>query len=416
MNARTIDTVVIGGGQAGLAMSALLGERGVDHLVLERGRVGERWRSERWDSLRTLTPNWMTNLPGSPYQDGDPEGFMSKDQVVELLESYARANAAPVMEGVTVRDVRPAGDGLAVTTGRETIHARNVVVATGQAGRPVVPDSAGRLDGSIDQLHSSSYRNPEQLREGGVLVVGAGASGIQIAAELQAAGRPVTLAVGRHARAVRRYRGRDIWWWLEAMGVLDVTADEVADLDRARRTPSLGLSGSSKTADVDLGLLAEQGVRLTGRLIDGWGTTLRFAADLAGSAAEADRRLIRLLDRIDQFIRESGIDTPPADRPAPVRIGTTPRELDLAAEGITTVIWCTGYRPGMDFVSADVFDRSGSPVHRRGVTSVPGLYFLGLRFQWRRSSHFLGGVGHDAAFLADHIAARRPAVPALAAV
>lgn len=397
------DTIIIGAGQAGLALSRFLSEADIDHVVLERGRLAERWRSERWDSLRMLTPNWMTRLPGRDDQVDDPDGYMSKDELVEMLESYAASFAAPVQEGTEVTRVEQTAVGFTVEMKTGAMTARNVVLATGQCGRPAVPGFSRRIDPNIAQLHASRYRNPQELVEEGVLVVGAGASGLQIAAELRAAGTDVVLSTGRHARAVRRYRGRDLWWWLEQIGSLDQTADEVGDIEAARRTPSLGLTGAHGGGDIDLGMLQRQGVRIAGRMLESDGSTVEFGLNVADDVTEADLRLTRLLDRFDGFATTAGLDDKLSGpyRPLPVRIeepiaGT----FDLGAEGIGTVIWATGYRQSFPWLAVPVLDERGEIVHRRGVTEIAGLYVLGLRFLWRRGSHFVDGVGRDAEYLA----------------
>lgn len=408
------DTIVIGAGQAGLAMSRCLQDAGIGHVVLERGRLAERWRSERWDSLRMLTPNWMTRLPGRGADVEEPDGFMSKDDLVELLESYAASFGAPVREQTAVTRVEETAAGFMVTTeagGKLT--ARNVVVATGQCGRPVVPDFAEDIDPAIEQLHAARYRNPVAHGAGGVLVVGAGASGLQIAAELAEAGREVTLAVGRHARGVRRYRGRDLWWWLDEIGSLSQTVDDVSDIDAARRTPSLGLTGAGGGRDIDLGALARGGVTLVGRVRSATGTGMVLGDNLAADAREADGRLRHLLDRFDAHAHARGLDAEldAPTRPVPVRLeAPPPRRLDLADAGITTVVWATGYRQHFPWLAVDVLDGRGEIRHHRGVTESPGLYVLGLRFQWTRGSHFLDGVGRDAEFLTESIVARADSI------
>lgn len=395
------DTIIIGAGQAGLALSRYLSEADVDHVVLERGRLAERWRSERWDSLRMLTPNWMTRLPGRGAQVDDPDGFMSKDELVEMLETYAASFDAPLREGTEVTRVEQAAAGFSVTTSGGVMTARNVVLATGQCGRPAIPEFSRRIDRGIEQLHASRYRNPTEMAPGGVLVVGAGASGLQIAAELRAAGRDVVLSCGRHARAVRRYRDRDLWWWLDQIGSLDQTVDEVGDIEAARRTPSLGLTGAG--GDIDLGLLQRQGVRIAGRVVDADVHRVEFGSNLVDDTAEADRRLARLLDRFDDFAETAGIDGQLAApyRSVPVRIEEPiSGRFDLVSEGIGSVIWATGYRQSFPWLAVPVLDSRGEIVHRRGVTEVAGLYVLGLRFQWRRGSHFVDGVGKDAEYIA----------------
>ncbi len=403
------DTIIIGAGHAGLAMSRCLTERGIDHAVLERGRVAERWRG-RWDSLHLLTPNWMTRLPGHAYQGDDPDGFMTRDEVIALLEGYARAGGAPVHEGVTVTAVRRSGTGFVVEAGTGTYEAANVVVATGHADLPAVPAAlASGLDPAIHQIHSSQYRNPGALPAGGVLVVGAGASGMQIATELHRHRRRTLVAAGRHSQTPRRYRGRDMWWWLDAVGTLSTTADRVVDIEAARRAVSLSLSGADGGADLDLGVVQRRGIEVTGRLAATAGTAVRFDGGLAANAAAANAVLTRLLDRFDAHAASTGLDAvlEPPTRPLPVRVPDRPIDkLDLAAEGITSVLWSTGYRRSYPWLELQVTDDRGEIVHHRGVTPEPGLYVIGLRFLWTRRSHFIDGVAEDATYLADHIGAR----------
>jgi putative flavoprotein involved in K+ transport len=399
------DTVVIGAGQAGLAMSYWLSAAGTDHVVLERGRTAERWISERWDSLRLLTPNWMTRLPGLEASFDDPHGFMSRDELVDLLGAYAESFGAPIRHGVTVTSVGHREDGFEVGFEGGSILAKNVVIATGHCGRPLVPEFALRLHPAIHQLHASRYRRPADLPPGGVLVVGAGASGLQIADELASSGRTVVLASGRHARAVRRYRYRDLWWWLDLIGSLDETVDDVANVEAARNTPSLGLTGWDGGRDIDLGTLARVGVTVAGRVVDLSGRMAVFGTNLAADMARSEKRLRALLDRFDAAALERGRDAELGhpSRPMPIRLSEHlegPRSLD----GIGTVVWATGYRRSYPWLRiGNVLDGGGELVHRRGVTPVDGLYVLGLRFQWTRGSHFIDGVGEDARFLAEHI-------------
>jgi putative flavoprotein involved in K+ transport len=404
---KTLNTVVIGAGQAGLAMSRCLKDRGLAHVVLERGRVAERWRSERWDSLRLLTPNWQSRLPGYRYEGQDPEGYMSMPEVVDYLDGYARSFRAPVEEGATVLRVEPAAGGYRVITDRTEWKARNVVIATGYCDRPFVPAMARGLSSDVVQLVPTEYRNPSRLPEGGVLVVGASASGIQLADEIHASGRPVTLAVGRHTRLPRLYRGRDILWWLDAMGIFDETDEGVFDVEVSRRQPSLQLVGRPDHATLDLPRIEGRGVRLVGRVLGLSGTRLRLDDDLVARTISADVRLARLRTRIDDFATSVGLDRVvegpkpffPFLWPAPA-----PTTLDLAREGIKTVVWATGFRRHYPWLKASVLDERGEIVHRRGVTPAPGLYVLGLYFQRRRKSSFIDGVGDDARELADHIA------------
>jgi putative flavoprotein involved in K+ transport len=406
------DVVIVGAGQAGLAMSHELSAAGRDHVVLDRGRVGERWQSECWDSLRLLTPNWMTRLPGWAYTGDDPDGFTPAADVARFLHRYAGSFGAPVQEGTTVLDVRPADRGYRVTTDRGAWTARSVVVATGHADPPARPRVAGALPGSIGQLDARAYRSPAGLPDGAVLVVGSSASGIQVADELCRAGRDVVLASGSHTRLPRRYRGRDILSWMDRTGVLDQTLDEVADPDSARRQPSLQLVGRPDHSDLDLSTVAARGVLVTGRLVGAHGTTVSLADDLARTAAAADARLRRLLAAVDEHIARHGGPADAPDAPRPVRLPPAPTSLDLRAAGVRTVVWATGYRRSYPWLRVPVVDPAGDIVHRRGVTAAPGLYVLGMRFQHRRSSAFIDGVRHDARYLTEHVLGRAPAARA----
>jgi putative flavoprotein involved in K+ transport len=406
---RRINTVIIGGGQAGLALSRCLSDRSIDHVVLERGRVAERWRSERWESLRLLTPNWQSRLPGWNYQGPDPDGFMTMPEVINYLEGYARSFGAPVEEETTALRVEGDGTGYRVTTNRGLWSSANLVIATGYCDLPLVPEMAAKLPADILQLVPTKFRNPDQLPEGGVLVVGASASGIQLADEIHASGRPVTLAVGRHTRLPRKYRGRDILWWLDAMGVLDDTADEVYDIDISREQPSLQLVGRPDHSTLDLPLLQKQGIRLTGRVISAEGCTVGFDDHIVTYTAAADAKLALLRRRIDNFITEQGMEDQ-AGEAEPFEPffwpASSPREIDLRTQGIKTVLWATGFRRSYPWLKVPVLDRRGEIIHRRGVTSAPGLYVLGLQFQHRRKSAFIDGVGDDAVALAGHIVQR----------
>lgn len=397
-----VETVIIGAGQAGLALSHHLTAAGHEHVVLERGRVGERWRSERWDSLRLLTPNWLNRLPGAaPFVD--PDDYLDREGVIAYLEAYAAG--APVREGTTVQRVRRKSDGYRVTTDRGVWRAANVVIASGDCDVPRIPAVAAGAPVFLHSVHAAGYRRPEQLPAGGVLVVGAGPSGQQLAAELRRAGRDVVLAVGRHARMPRTYRGRDIFVWLDATGQLDAHADDVRDLAAARRAPSLPVSGSGESLGLDS--LAALGVLVTGRLEGFAGRHALFASNLEHEVREADRRMGRVLAKIDAHIERTGARAEPADRPPPVALGPAPGRLDL--DGVGTVLWATGYTRAYPWLEVPVLDRGGELVHREGVTPSPGLFALGLRFQRIRKSHFLGGVGEDAARIADAIVTGRRA-------
>ncbi|HYG86017.1 MAG TPA: NAD(P)-binding domain-containing protein [Azospirillum sp.] len=395
------DAVIIGAGQAGLAMSHGLSRRGIDHAVLDRGRIAERWRSERWDSLRLLTPNWMSRLPGWSYRGPDPDGYMTMPEVVRTLEDYARICSAPVETGVVVRSVARTPNGYHVDTDRGTRTARVVVIATGNCDVPSIPAMAWHLSADIVQITPSRYRNPDSLPKGGVLVVGASATGVQLAEELHRSGRPVTLSVGRHTRLPRLYRGRDIMWWMDRIGVLDDSADRVPDLGRARSQPSLQLVGDPDRRTIDLAALRDQGVRIVGRAINADGRRVHVRDDLAETTAASQRKLQRLLERIDASERVAG--PPEAEALRPIHVERSPSALDLRAEGIRAVVWATGYRRDYGWLKVPVLDAAGEVIHRGGITPSPGLYVLGLNFLRRRKSNFIDGVGADAEELAEDI-------------
>jgi putative flavoprotein involved in K+ transport len=410
----TTDTVVIGAGHAGLAMSHALTEAGRDHVVLDRGQVAERWRTERWDSLHLLTPNWMTRLPGWRYDGGDTEGYMAVREFVDHLERYAASFAAPVRTGTTVLAVTAANPGYVVTTDQGTWRARNVVVATGPWGHPYVPEAVDVAGTDLHLISASRYRNPGALPDGGVLVVGASSSGVQIADELSRAGREVVLAVGRHTRMPRRYRGMDIFWWLERTGRLSRTIDDVRDPAAARTEPSMQLVGHNDadryTDDLDLGSLAERGIRLTGRLRGLSEGVASFQDNLLASVADSDRRMHRFLDAVDAHVEESGLRSEVWEpiRPRPVRPTATPTALDLRAEGIGTVVTATGYRPHHPWLKVPVTDTDGTIRQYRGVTPSPGLYVVGQRFQHRRDSGFIDGARHDVRSVVSHLCTNSP--------
>jgi putative flavoprotein involved in K+ transport len=400
------DTIIIGGGQAGLAMSRCLTDGSIDHVVLERGRIAERWRSERWDSLRLLSPRWHSRLPGFRYGGADPDGFMTMPEVISYFERYATSFDAPVQGETTVFSVKRVEGGYRVHTNQGDWRAPTVVVATGHCDVPFVPKAAAELSSTLHQVVPSHYKNADQLPDGGVLVVGASASGIQLAQEIHRSGRPVTLAVGRHTRMPRCYRGRDITWWLETTGILDERTDRAFDLESARRQPSLQLVGTPDHQTIDLGLLQEEGVSLVGRLTDVNGSRVSFADDLPLSIDAAERKLDRILGRIDDFIEETQIAADTPDRRAPIDVPKAPVEIDLRGAGISTVLWATGYRRQYPWLRVPVLDVRGEIIHEGGLTPAPGLYALGLNFQRTRKSSFIDGVGHDAQALAAHITQR----------
>jgi putative flavoprotein involved in K+ transport len=402
---RTVDTVVIGAGHAGLAVSRGLTDRAIEHVVLERGRIGERWRSARWDTFRLLTPNWLTRLPGWAYTGGDPHGFMDAPQFVGYLWAYAAAFDAPVLSGTTVLEVRASGDRYVITTDGGGWTAANVVIATGYHARACIPAYATGIAADVVQVTPDRYRGPSRLPDGAVLVVGASASGVQIADDLVRAGRRVTLAVGGHTRLPRTYRGRDILWWLDRAGSLDRTADDMVDPDSAQWETSLQLAGTGRA--VDLGSLQDRGVCLAGRLLGLEGNRARFADDLAETTGAADARMRGVLERLDRWAAALGVDAPGEPVPAatPAR---GPRQVDLRRAGVAAIVWATGFRPWYPWLAVPVLDRDGLLQHRRGVTAAPGLYAIGLKFQYRRRSTFIDGAREDAAYLVDHIAARCP--------
>jgi putative flavoprotein involved in K+ transport len=400
-----VGTIIIGAGQAGLAMSRCLRDRGLPHLVLERGRIAQRWRSERWDSFTLLSPNWQTRLPGHRYAGPDPDGFMSAAEVAAMLETYG--STAPVRTGVTVLGVEPAASGWRVRSSAGNHEASAVVVATGDLDRPAVPAFAADIPRHVEQLHTSVYRSPGQLAPGGVVVVGAGPSGQQIADELARAGRAVHLAVGRHKSLPRRYRGHDAYWWMDRMGTLDRTVDSLPQRRAGHRSANAVLTGG--TQDLDLHRLVRHGVVPHGHLTGVTGGLLTFDADLAVLLRAAEHNATRFRATVDDHVRRVGLDVPvetvPAAQPAPWADDPA-RVLDLDRAGIGTVVWATGFRRDFSWLRAPVLDEAGEPVQRRGVTAADGLYFLGLRWMHRRSSSFLDGVGADAEHLAEQIAGR----------
>jgi putative flavoprotein involved in K+ transport len=404
MPVEPIETLIIGGGQAGLVMSHRLKQRGLKHLVLERQRIAERWRSERWDGLKFQFPNWSVRLPEFSFQHRDPDAFASSADIIAFIEAYADFVAPPIRCGLAVTRLRRNGaSGFVAETSEGEIEAKNVVVATGPYQRALMPDML--RDENIFQVHASGYKNPDQLPAGAVLVAGAGASGAQIAEELLRAGRRVFLSFGQHRRLPRRYRGRDLIWWFAETGF-----DEVpAELHGSPRLPPV-LTGAYGGHTIDFRRFAADGIILLGRLQAARDGVIDIAADLAESLATGDTGYAAFLDVVDAHIRRRRLLFPedPAARatlPDPACVAEPSRRLDLRAEGIGAVIWATGY--GLDFgwVDIPVFDARGEPMHRRGITDVPGLYFLGLQWLSRLKSSFLSGVGDDAADLADHIAA-----------
>jgi putative flavoprotein involved in K+ transport len=389
-------------------MSRCLAERSIDHVLLERGEVAHSWRTERWDSLRLLTPNWQSRLPGFVYEGDDPDGYRTMPEVIAFLAGYAKAISAPVRTHTTVTSVRSADNGYLVRTDRGDWRCRAVVLASGACNIARVPSIAARVPSSIATLTAQTYRNPDQLADGGVLVVGASASGTQIAAELQRSGRPVTLAVGEHIRAPRIYRGKDLEWWMDVAGVHDERYDEVDDIARARRVPSLQLAGTPDRSTLDLNALSDSGVRLVGRLAgiteDG---KAQFAGSLRNMCALSDLKMRRLLDLIDEWATANDLDgtVGPPDRLPPTRVEEAPPlGMDLVKDGIRTILWATGYRPDYSWLELPVLDRKGYVTHDGGVVSAPGVYLMGMQFLRRRKSALIDGAADDARDLSAHLA------------
>ncbi len=403
---RHVAVVVIGAGHAGLAMSYWLSRRGVDHIVLERGEVAHTWKTERWDSLRLLTPNWQSRLPGSSHEEQDPDGFRTMPETVAFLEAYARQVAPPLYTRTRVDAVRPASRGYEVDTDQGSWACDAVVLATGACNRPAIPAVAAALPAGIESVSPLQYRNPDALPEGGVLVVGASASGVQLAEELQAAGRQVTLCVGEHVRVPRTYRGRDIQWWMDATGLMDQRYEELDDLERARNVASLQLAGNPDRRPVDINALSAQGVRVAGRLVGVSQGKLQFSGSLRNVCELADLKLVRLLKSIDEWATARGMNgaLPAAERPSPTHVeASPPLILDLARSGIQSVLWATGFRPDYRWLQVPVLDAKGRILHDGGVVRAPGLYVLGLPFLRRRKSTLIDGAGGDAEELSAHL-------------
>jgi putative flavoprotein involved in K+ transport len=405
--------VVVGGGQAGLAMSYCLTQRGIGHLVLEKERVGHEWRTRRWDTFCLVTPNWQCQLPGFPYPGSEPNGFMPRTDIVGYLEAYARSFDPPLHEGVAATRLRETGDGeFRLDTTAGTLTAGQVVVATGPYQVPLIPRLAERLPEHITQLHSSAYRGPGQLPDGPVLVVGTGQSGCQIAEDLHLAGRQVHLAVGSAPRVARRYRGRDVVDWLADMGYYQRGIHEFADTDAVRFRANHYVTGRDGGHDIDLRAFARDGMRLHGRLADARRGALSFAADLKANLDNADAVSESIKDSIDAYLAANGIEAPDEDRYLPVWAPESEgAELDLTEAGVAAVVWCTGFGRDHRWITVPVFDGAGYPTHRRGVTSRAGLYFLGLPWQHTWGSGRFCGVGADAEYLTRQIVAHQLAGP-----
>jgi len=402
------DCVIIGAGHSGLAMSHCLAERSVEHVVLERGEVANSWKRERWDSLRLLTPNWQTRLPGFAYAGDDPDGYMTVAELGAFLEQYAARMAAPLHLHTNVTAVTADGRGYRVVTERGTWHCKALVIASGACNIASVPGIAQSVAPSIRMLTPQQYRNPDQLEAGGVLVVGASATGLQLAEEIQRSGRQVTLAVGEHVRLPRTYRGKDIQWWMDRLGIFDERFDAIDDLERGRNLPSPQLIGTPQRRSLDLNRLVIQGVELRGRLSGFADGKAQFSGSLANVCQLADLKMDRLLQRIDEYARAHGLEQHigPARRYPRTRVEPNAALLmDLGKHGIGSILWATGYRPDYSWLQVPVFDRKGRIRHHGGIVDHPGMYLLGAPLLRRRKSSFIHGAEDDARDLGRHLAA-----------
>lgn len=400
--------VIIGAGHAGLAMSRCLTEQSIDHVVLERGEVANSWKTERWDSLRLLTPNWQSRLPGCGYEGDDPDGYRTMPETIAFIEHYADLISAPVRTHTEVRSLRADDDGYIVATTQGEWRCRALVLASGACNIPHVPALADAIPTDIRTLTPFDYRNPDQLEDGGVLVVGASATGMQIAEEIHLSGRPVTLSVGEHIRVPRRYRGRDIQWWMDAAGVLDERYDRVDDINRARSVPSLQLVGADDYRMLDLNALSTLGVRLAGPIAGVNDGKAQFSGSLRNHCALSDLKMNRLLAGIDRWASDNGLDdqVDPPHRFDPTAVEESPLlSMNLNGGAIRTIIWATGFRPDYSWLEVPVLDRKGRVHHDGGVVvDAPGMYLMGMQFLRRRKSALIDGAGDDARELSAHIA------------
>ena len=375
--------------------------------MLERGEVANSWRTERWDSLRLLTPNWQSRLPGHFYEGPDPDGYMHMGEVVDFIEKFAKVTGAPVLTEANVTSLQSRPGGYRVVSDRGDFGCRAVIIASGACNQPALPAFANAVPASVDQLTPFNYRNPDQVDEGGVLVVGASASGVQLAAELLRSGRPVTVSVGEHVRLPRTYRGRDVLWWMDASGIWDQRYDEIEDLTRARRLPSPQLVGTSERDTLDLNALTAMGAELVGRWADIRDGRALFSGGLRNMFTLADLKMGRLLDTFDTWAEADGraAEVGAAERMAPTRVPEAARwQLDMRSGEIRTIVWATGFRPDYRWLDVPVFDRKGQLRHDGGVVDMPGLYALGLPVLRRRKSTFIHGIEDDAREVVDHLA------------
>ena len=400
----TTDVVVIGAGHAGLATSYCLKERSIDHVVLERGEVANSWRNERWDSLKLLTQNWQSRLPGFGYTGNDPEGFMSMPEVIEFIEAYADFSGAQVVTNTTVTSVRQFAGGYRVETDAGQWQAKSVFIASGACNVAVTPKVAALVPDSVTSITPHQYRGPEQLEAGGVLVVGASATGLQLADEIRRAGHEVTIAAGEHVRMPRRYRGEDIQVWMDRTGILNECYDEVDDVVRARGLPSPQLIGSSERKMLDLNSLTDNGVRLAGRFMGVNNGMAQFSGSLGNVCALADLKMKRLLDAIDAWVDTYSVFCDGKEHFDATRVDESPTlSVDLTDGSIRTIIWATGFRPDYSWLDVPVLDRKGRIKHDGGVVDAPGMYVVGLPMLRRRKSSFIHGIEDDVRDLTAHL-------------
>ncbi|OIO68826.1 MAG: pyridine nucleotide-disulfide oxidoreductase [Zetaproteobacteria bacterium CG_4_9_14_3_um_filter_49_83] len=403
---QTTTTIVIGAGHAGLAMSKCLTDCSIEHIVLERGKVAHTWRTERWDSLTLLTPNWQSRLPGYGYQGDDPDGYRSLPETIAFIERYASLIAAPVQTHTNVNSVKKSEHGYLVSTDKGDWQCRSVVLASGACNLPNIPKFADDLPSTVRTLTPATYRNPEQLKKGGVLVVGAAATGIQLAQEIHLSGRPVTLSIGEHTRAPRVYRGRDIQWWLDAVGLHDERYNKVDDIVRARGVPSFQLIGTPDRETIDLNSLRKMGVKHIGPFVGINNGIGQFAGSLHNKCDLADLKMNRLLKAIDAWIAENHLedDVEPSHRFPPTEVDSSPPlSIDFQTGEINTVLWATGFRPDYSWLHVPVFNHKGQIRHDGGIVDSPGLYLMGMQFLRRRKSALLDGAGDDARELSEHM-------------